>query len=64
MSELVQNNENGFTFKVGSKTHLKEVITKIINNPNVLNELKNSRDSVVDIKDDAKEIIKIYKQLV
>jgi len=64
MSELVQNNENGFTFKVGSKTHLKEVITKITNNPMILNELKNSRNSVVDIKDDAKEIIKIYNQLI
>ena len=64
MSELVQNNINGFTFKVGSKTHLKEVITKITNNPKILNRLKNSRNSVVNIKDDAKEIIKIYKQLI
>lgn len=64
MSELVQNNVNGFTFKVGSKAHLKDVITKITKNPEILNELKNSRNSVINIKDDAKEIIDIYKQLI
>ena len=64
MSELVINNENGFTFDVGSKTHLKEIILKIINDPTILNRLKNSRDIVVDIKDDTKEIINIYKQAI
>ena len=64
MSELVIDQENGFTFKVGSKIHLKEIISKIASNPTILNNLKNSRNSVVSIAQDAKEIIKIYQEVI
>jgi glycosyltransferase involved in cell wall biosynthesis len=64
MSELVEDGINGFTFEVGDSQELKVLITKIVDNPTLLNNLKNSRESVVDIEDDVKEIIKIYKRLL
>jgi len=64
MAELVKDKVNGFTFKVGSSEELINIIKKISNNPMILNSLDNSRNSVVDIEDDAKEIIKIYEKLI
>jgi len=64
MAELVKDKVNGFTFKVGSSEDLMTTIKKISNNPIILNSLDNSRNSVVDIEDDAKEIIKIYEKLI
>jgi len=63
MDELVENNVNGFTFNVGNSDDLKAVIERISSDPTLLNSLKQSRSDVVDIKDDVKEIIKIYKEL-
>lgn len=63
MAELVKDKVNGFTFKVGSSEELMTLIKKISTNPEILNNLDSSRNSVVDIKDDVKEIIKIYKEL-
>lgn len=64
MSELVKDGMNGFTFKVGDSKDLTLLIKKISNNPPLLNNLQNSRDMVVDIQDDTKEIVKIYKGLL
>ncbi len=64
MAELVENNVNGFTFKVGNSEELKNIILNISNNPTSLNKLQNFRDNVVDIEDDVKAIIKIYKELI
>ncbi len=64
MAELVQNNINGFTFKVGSSDELALIIQNISDAPMVLNNLQSGRDIVVDMKDDAKEIINIYGSLI
>ncbi len=64
MAELVKNKINGFTFKVGSSEELMILIKNISNNPIILNNLDSSRNMVVDIEDDAKEIIKIYEKLI
>jgi glycosyltransferase involved in cell wall biosynthesis len=64
MAELVKDKINGFTFKVGSSEELKILIKKISNNPTILNNLVSSKDIVVDIKDDVKEIVKIYEALL
>ncbi len=64
MAELVKDGINGFTFEVGDSKDLTSLIKKISDNPPILNNLQNSRDTVVDIKDDAKEIIKIYEELL
>jgi glycosyltransferase involved in cell wall biosynthesis len=64
MSELVIDGVNGFTFKVGNSEDLKNTINKISDNPTILNDLKNCRDSVIDIKADVLEIRKIYKSLL
>lgn len=64
MAELVQNNINGFTFKVGSSDELALIIRNISNDPMILNNLQSGRDIVVDMKDNAKEIINIYGSLI
>jgi len=64
MEELVKNKINGFTFNVGSSEELMILIKNISNNPIILNHLESSRNIVVDIEDDAKEIINIYEKLL
>ena len=64
MAELVKDSINGFTFEVGDSKALTSLIKKISDNPPLLNNLQNSREVVVDIKDDTKEIINIYKELL
>ena len=64
MAELVKDKINGFTFKVGSCEELEILIKNISNNPIILNNLVSSRNIVVDIEDDVKEIIKIYEELI
>jgi glycosyltransferase involved in cell wall biosynthesis len=64
MAELVENNVTGYTFKTGNSSALKEVISDIVSNPTCLNTLQRSRDSVVDIKDDVKNIVNIYQELI
>ena len=64
MSELVEDGVSGFTFEVGNSQDLEKIIRKISDNPTLLNELKNVRNSVVDIEDDVKEIINIYEGLL
>jgi len=64
MSELVQDGINGYTFKVGNSQSLKDLIKNISDNPTTLNSLQSCRDSVVNITDDAKNIIKIYQSLL
>ena len=63
MAELVSDGINGYTFKTGDAQDLTRVIKKIVADPEILNGLQQCRESVVDIKDDAGEIIKIYKEL-
>lgn len=63
MSELVKDKQNGFTFSVGNKSALKKLIKNIVANPIQLNDLKDSRDLVVNIEEDTHEIIKIYQKL-
>lgn len=63
MAELVQHNVNGFTFKTGCSDSLKEIILYISHNPSCLNSLQRSRESVVDIKEDIKKIVDVYREL-
>ncbi|WP_372998322.1 glycosyltransferase family 4 protein [Sulfurimonas sp.] len=64
MKELVDDGVNGYTFEAGNAQSLGNLIRKISENPTLLNSLKQCRDSVVDIKDDVKSIVKVYKSLV
>lgn len=64
MVELVQNGVNGFTFKVGDRESLKNVMKNIIDNPEVLNNLHVNGDQVRSIQDDVKKIQNIYKEVI
>lgn len=64
MSELVQDGINGYTFEVGNSESLQQTIECITADPSVLNSLSSSRKSVVNISDDVKEIVNVYKRLL
>jgi len=64
MAELVENGVNGFTFKVGDKDSLKEVMKKIIEDPKILNDLQVDNKKVRSIEDDARQIQEIYKEVI
>lgn len=38
--ELVKDEVNGITFRIGSVDHLTEILNKVIMNPKILNQLK------------------------
>jgi len=64
MAELVKDRINGFTFKVGDIDDLAEKMDYIADNPEILNDIRPSRDSVRSIEDDAKSTLEIYRKLV
>lgn len=64
MAELVKDGENGYLFEVGNAESLKSIMEKLINNPNLLNNLSINPEDVRDIKDDAKFVEKIYEELL
>jgi len=64
MAELVKDGENGYLFDIGNAESLKSIMEKLINNPNLLNNLSINPEDVRDIKDDAKFVEKIYEELL
>lgn len=64
MAELVKDGVNGFTFRVGDIDDLARKMDYVVDNPEILNDIRPSRDSVRSIEDDAKSIYEIYKKLV
>jgi glycosyltransferase involved in cell wall biosynthesis len=42
MAEKIIDNTNGFLFNIGDADHLQQVIEKIINNPEILNNIKKN----------------------
>lgn len=63
MKELIGKNE-GFLFKMGDYKDLVRVIKKIKQDCSVLNTIKDNRHKVVSKETDAKEILKIYYNLI
>ena len=64
MKELVKDGINGYTFEVGDSEDLKRVIKTIVSKPTILNQLKIDEKEVVDIKDEAQSIIRVYHNLL
>jgi glycosyltransferase involved in cell wall biosynthesis len=68
LTEIVKDGENGFTFTVGytdsladNSKSISEVIRKISENPEVLNDLKANIQSPPRIEEEAFEYEKLYK---
>lgn len=68
LTEIIKDGHNGFTFTVGysdsladNSKHLSEIITKISENIEVLNELKANIQSPPRIEEEAFEYEKLYK---
>ncbi len=47
LTEFVKDGFNGFTFRIGNASHLKEVIERIVRDPSILNRLKENLSTVV-----------------
>ena len=62
MKELVTDGVNGFLFEAGNTKSLQTCISKITNNPKLLNDLSISSDEVRDIDDDANFVHGIYQK--
>jgi glycosyltransferase involved in cell wall biosynthesis len=63
MKELITEGINGFLFEVGNIQSLQDCITKITNNPVLLNNLSVSSRDVRTIENDANFVYAIYKKL-
>ena len=63
MAELVHDEEDGFTFKLGSVTDLTEKMQSIVDNPKKLLELKAPIEKVRSMKDDADFCMQKYNEL-
>lgn len=63
MKELVRDNVNGYLFQVGEPDALKDIVLRIQNNPEILNQLQSSRDDIRSIEDDVNFICNLYEQL-
>jgi glycosyltransferase involved in cell wall biosynthesis len=64
MKELIIEGVNGFLFEVGNIQSLQNCVVKIINNPELLNDLSVSRHNVRSIEDDANFVYDIYKDIL
>lgn len=47
MAEKIKDGLNGYTFKVGDSDHLREILAGIVENPSVLNTLKDNIRNIV-----------------
>lgn len=66
MNEKIIDNYNGFTFKIGDPNHLNGVMRRIIDNPEMLNTIKqNIKDTFIPtIEQEAYTYEKIYQDIV
>lgn len=62
MKELVTESKNGFLFEVGNAKSLQACVSKIIENPTLLNKLSVSREIVRSIEEDAEFVYGIYQE--
>lgn len=63
MAELVHDEVDGFLFELGNEESLQTVLQRIIDNPELLNNLSPSIEKVRNIKEDADFCVQKYKQL-
>jgi len=61
--EIVIHRENGLLFEAGSVSELKNALTEIINNPDLITTFSEHIKSVRTIEDDASETINAYRAL-
>lgn len=65
MAEKIIDGLNGYTFRIGDSNHLKSVLELVINNPQMLNELKsNIKNSMIPtVEQEAYAYYRIYKNI-
>ncbi|MBI5529600.1 MAG: glycosyltransferase [Deltaproteobacteria bacterium] len=64
MAELVRDGKNGLLFPLGDKKALSALLQKVIDQPDLLTDLRPQRGSVRTIHEDAASIERIYMRLL
>lgn len=64
MAELIERLKNGLLFQVEDANDLYEKMKLLIDNPELVKELKNETEKVKTIEENAKELERIYSQFV
>jgi glycosyltransferase involved in cell wall biosynthesis len=66
MSEAVRDGVNGFVFRIGDPEHLREVIEKILGDPEMLNRIKagTKYDFVPTIEHEAYAYNRVYRDVL
>lgn len=63
-AEFIHDNVNGFNFSIGDPTSLADVFTKILHNPELLNNVKDNIIRTRRVEEEAFEYEIIYQKLV
>jgi len=66
MSEKIKDGLNGFLFKMGDLSHLKEVLQKLVDDPTILNTMKHDINRIVipSVEQEACIYERAYDQIV
>ena len=63
MAELIQHNENGLLFEVGSVEDLREQLQRLLDEPMLLSQLRNGIQPVPTIEEETAKLVSLYESL-
>ncbi len=61
MTEVITDNVNGFVFNMGDPDHLYQVLSKIIKEPSILNNIKKSRENLLTVEQEGFAYLQEYR---
>ncbi len=64
MSEFVKNDFNGYTFKKDDANHLKTIMQRIVDTPDILKKWSQNADYSKDVMDHARDVTAIYQAVL
>jgi glycosyltransferase involved in cell wall biosynthesis len=64
MAELIQNNENGLLFEMGNAADLARRLERLLEEPAMIQRLRNNIKPVKSTKREVKELILLYQRVV
>lgn len=64
MAEYVKDGKNGLLFELGNVDDLRDKMTKLARNPELLRELSDGENEVRTIQEDAESMVSIYEDLL
>jgi glycosyltransferase involved in cell wall biosynthesis len=64
MAELIQHNENGLLFEVGSVESLKEQLQRLLDEPMLLSQLREGIQPVPSVEEETTTMVSLYESLL